>query len=348
MIVAEIYNGEGLGNQLARYITTRVIATDNGYDFGFQNIKKFKGLDFFDLNFGHSVSGGCNTDEKISDKLPEEIKYYYLEKKIVHPENGTDIRLFDIDLTRVKDNTKIEGVMQDEQYMIHRKDEIREWLKVKNEFECYEYSDDNICVINFRGGEYTRHKELYLEKKYWENSVKNMLKINKNFRFVVITDDVFAAKKFFRDYEVLHFNIAKDYVIIKNAKYLILSNSSFAWFPAWLNENLKFCIAPKYWARHNISDGYWALGYNITTGWMYQDKNGNLSDYDTCKKEFNEYIIKNKHLFDGSISYSPTNRKKIYLYLKNELTPKWLKKIVKNILTFFQNLSMRLKNYDKK
>ena len=83
--------------------------------------------------------------------------------------------------------------------------------------------------------------------------------------------------------------IEGDYRSLNNAKYLILSNSSFAWFPAWLNANLKYCIAPKYWARHNVSDGYWACGYNITKGWMYQDRESKLSDYDTCVRELAEY-----------------------------------------------------------
>ena len=36
MIVTEIYKGQGLGNQLWCYITTRVMAKDKGYNFGIQ------------------------------------------------------------------------------------------------------------------------------------------------------------------------------------------------------------------------------------------------------------------------------------------------------------------------
>jgi len=216
---------------------------------------------------------------------------------IFHPENGSNITIYDPKLVNVSDGTKIDGLMQDEQYIAHRKDEIKTWLKIKPEYECYEYSDDNTCVINFRGGEYTRHPEFFLHKKYWHDAVKHMLTINKNFRFIVITDDVFTAKKFFPDYAVFHFSIGKDYSIIKNAHYLILSNSTFAWFPAWTSEVLKFCIAPKYFARHNISDGYWSLGYNITTGWNYMDREGKLSDYNTCIVELKEYEKNNEKYF---------------------------------------------------
>jgi len=320
MIVTEMYKGQGLGNQLACYVTTRVIAKDKGYGFGIMHPEKFKGIDFLNLDFGKKVIGGKGPEGGPPKKLPLGISYYYNEKKITHPVNGSDIRLYDKELANVLPNTKIDGMMQDEKYFEHRKIEIREWLKIKKEYEFYDYSDDNICIINFRGGEYVRHENLFLNKNYWVNATNNMLKINKNFKFVVITDDVFTAKKFFPNYDVFHFDIAKDYVIIKNAHYLILSNSSFAWFPAWLSENLKYCIAPKYWARHNISDGYWSCGYNITKGWVYQGRDGKLSNYKTCLKEFEEYQKNHSDYFDTKNNQiKQFNKKNIFLFLKKKI-----------------------------
>ncbi len=296
-IITEMYNGQGLGNQIFCYVTTRVIATDKGYDFGIMSPEKFKGSSYFDLDFGCKVTGGKGPEGEPPTQLPEGILNYYREQQIIHPVDGSDIRLYDKNLVDIFPNTKIDGLMQDEKYIEHRKNEIKEWLKVKEEYECYDYSSDDVCIINFRGGEYARHKELYLRKQYWDDAVENMRKINPNFKFVVITDDTYEAKKFFPKYEVFHFNIGKDYAIVKNAHYLILSNSSFAWFPAWLSEKLKYCIAPKYWARYNTSDGYWNCGYNITKGWMYQDRDGKLSDYDTCVREFEAYQASHPEYF---------------------------------------------------
>ena len=311
MIVTELYKGQGLGNQLACYVTTRVIALDKGYDFGIHHPERFKGADFMQLYFGQKVSGGKTKDGGPAEILPDGIRNYYVERKYLHPTNDADIRIYDKDLVEVLDSTKVDGLMQDEQYFIHRKEEIREWLKVKPQYECFDYADENTCVINFRGGEYSRHPEFYLTKKYWEDATAHMLTVNKNFRFIVITDDVFSAKKFFPEYNVFHFSIGKDYSIIKNAYYLILSNSSFAIFPAWLNENLKYCIAPKYFARHNISDGYWSLGYNMIKGWNYMDKDGVVSNYEACRDEFNEYI-------QAHPEYFPTPKiKKNFLVISN-------------------------------
>ena len=297
MIVTEIYNGQGFGNQLWCYVVTRVIARDRNYEFGIKSPEKIKGVDFMNLDFGKAVIGGIGPEGGPPRSLPEGIKYYYNEKEIVHPLNGVDIRMHDKNLLSIRDNTKIDGIMQDEQYIIHRKNEIRDWLRVKKEYECYDYSNDNICVINFRGGEYMAIKNVFLTQKYWDDAMEHMLKINKNFKFVVITDDVVTARRFFPKFDVFHFSISKDYIIIKNAKYLILSNSSFAFFPAWLNENLKFCIAPKYWSQYNTSDGFWGCSYNITKDWMYLDRNGKLNDYDKCIREQREYIDKHREYY---------------------------------------------------
>jgi hypothetical protein len=297
MITTELYKGQGLGNQLACYITTRVLALDKGYDFGIESPHRFKGTHFMSLDFGLPVRGGKGPEGGPPLILPHTIKHYYRERKILHPVNGSDIRLYDKYLRNIPDHTKIDGLMQGEGYFAHRKDEIREWLKVSDAYDCYDYTDDNTCVINFRGGEYARHPEFFLRKEYWENAIAHMRGINPHFRFIVITDDVLTAKTFFPDFDVFHFSIGKDYSIIKNAHYLILSNSSFAWFPAWLSTSLKYCLAPKYWARHNISDGYWSLGQNITKGWNYMDRDGIVADYNACMKEWNEYKEHHKEYF---------------------------------------------------
>lgn len=297
MIVTEIFTGQGLGNQLACYITTRVIAADRGFDFGIQSPENFKCLDFMDLDFGKPVHGGDGPPGGPPDHLPDGITHYYKERLIRHPVTNADISTRDPELVAVPDNTKIDGVMQGEEYVGHRKEEIRQWLAVRPEYECYDYSADDICVINFRGGEYRFIQNVFLPQQYWDNAVAHMRSINPRMRFVVITHDVKTAKKFFPKFQVYDLGIAKDYTAIKNAHYLILANTSFAWFPAWLSERLKFCIAPKYWWAHNISDGYWACNYNITSSWLYLDRDGHFSDYDTCRRERDAYVAAHAELY---------------------------------------------------
>lgn len=289
MIVTEIYNGQGLGNQLWCYVVTRTIAEDHGYDFGIMHPEKFKCLDFLDLNFGKNVNGGAGPEGGPALTLPDGITHYYREKEIRHKKTGADIRTYDSDLINIKDGTKIDGVMQDEKYILHQKDKIRKWLAVIPERNRTDYSDKNICIINFRGGEYVGIREVFLPQKYWDDAINHMRLINPNMEFVVVTDDIATAKRFFPKFKISHDSIGSDYSIINNAYYLILSNSSFAFFPAWLNEKAKLILAPKYWSQYNTSDGYWGCGYNITKDWIYLDRSGKKHSYDECVKDLEEY-----------------------------------------------------------
>ena len=93
-------------------------------------------------------------------------------------------------------------------------------------------------------------------------------------KFEVHTDDPETARQFF-DFPIIS-NIGINWRTIRYAKHLIISNSSFAWFPTWLNTDLKQMIAPLHWGRHNT--GEWFLKQNKTKSFTYQDKQGNLCD----------------------------------------------------------------------
>lgn len=345
MLVTEIYKGQGLGNQLWCYVVTRCIALKNNYHFGIQSPQNFKCKEFMDLDFGAPVVGGKGPEGGPPLELPNEITHYYRERIIRHPISGADISAYDEDLINIPDNTKVDGNMQDENYILGYKKEIRRWLKVKESFDCNEFASDDICIINFRGGEYCHIKDVFLPQKYWNDAVEYMLSVNPSFKFIVITDDVITAKKFFPKFSVNHYSIGKDYSIIKNAHYLIIANTSFAWFPSWLNENVKLCIAPKYWWAHNISDGYWACDSNITRDWLYLDRNGIFHNYDQCVTELRQY--KNQH----ANLYSPEKIKKNFLVISsfnNNLS--WVSKRTQNYIIYdrsIENIKQRGVDYSK-
>jgi hypothetical protein len=308
MIVTEIYNGQGHGNQLFCYVTTRCIALDRGLPFGIMHPERMKSANFMNLDFGLPVTGGSTPREGAEPSvLPDGITHYYVERKI--DIDAVDVRPYDEHLPLVPDNSKIDGLMQDVRYFAHRKDEVREWLRVRPEFECLDYASDDICVIYLRGGEISRYKSVFLRKQYWDDAIANMRKINPDFRFVVVTDDDTTAKEMLPGIEILRFGVEKDYAILNSAHYVITANSSFGIFPLWLNERLKVVIAPKYWAAHNESDGYWSLAQNIVPGWTYQDRDSNLSDSETCRKELAEYTAAHPERFVETAAVPPTKKR---------------------------------------
>src|SRR3990167_10365167 len=224
MICGILHTGSGLGNMLHRIVATKVLALDKGYEWGMINTQNFKGSSFMNLD--------------LKEFAPRNVPNYFNEKKVV--ENGVDIRGYDPDFNFIEDGTIIDGEFQDERYFGHRMKEIDEWLKV----EPLNIPDD-VCVIGFRGGEFSVFPDLFLTKEYWEEAKVLMLRKNINMKFEVHTDDEILAKQFFPDYKIIH-DIGINWRSIRFAKYAIIANSSFYILPRLLNSG--YTIAPHFWA----------------------------------------------------------------------------------------------------
>lgn len=298
MIGTEFIDGQGLGNQLFCYVTARAIALENGYEFGTAGQERFavnihsdRGMYFMDADLGHAIS---QEEKKQFDVYHDVETRLYIGNSKHDLTHGCYVAGADPEIHKVKDNTLLYGNMQDESYFIKYLPQIRQWLKVKPEYDSYEYSRENLCVINMRGGEYTGSPELLINRKYWLNGMEEMRKIRPDMEFVIITDDVETAQKMLPGIEAHHFDIGKDYVTLKNAYYLLLSNSSFACLPAHTSEKLQFAIAPKYWARHNVSDGYWASEQNIYSLFHYMDRKGRMFTAEECRRELAAYKKRSK------------------------------------------------------
>ena len=274
MICTELYNGQGLGNQLWLYAVTRTKALDLGVDFGIMNPEKFKGLHFLDLDFGRQVFGGSGPEGGPPLLLPDQLHGYYREPMVRHPRTGQDISAVDPNFYSILPSTKIDGNFQSLIYIKHRKSEISKWF-MPLEFESEEESSHYECIINFRGGEYRHMKDVFLPKSYWSNARKMMLAVEPRITFKVVTDDPKLASRFFPKSEIQIQDMSRDYIDILKARYIILSNSSFGWFPAWTNEFSALTIAPKYWWGFNI-DEYWSTSSILTSEFKYLDKHGTL------------------------------------------------------------------------
>jgi hypothetical protein len=208
-----------------------------------------------------------------------------------------DKRIYDIEDNTIMlgDNGAFGGLFQSEDYIIDRRSDVLEWFSINDEYK-KKYDDqlskmdisldDNLCVINFRGGEYIYLPLVLARREYWRDAINNMLEINPNMKFLIVTDDITNAKSFMPfEIPAIHVDVGFDFYVVNQSKWLIISNSSFGWWAAWLNTKCEKTIAPKYWSRHNVSNGYWATGDSYTRGFVYMDREGQLFDYDTCRNE---------------------------------------------------------------
>ncbi len=297
--------GQGLGNQLFVYVTARAIAMEKGCEFGIcnpgqfgNNIHSSKGMYFMDIDFGREIAAKDKENMHIWNDDDTRI---YLGTSKADMERGIYISGSDESIHDVEDNTLLYGNLQAESYFIKYKDKIKDWLKVKPEYDSKEYTKDNLCILNMRGGEYSSSPELLIGRKYWLKAMARMKQIRPDMEFMIVTDDVETAGKVLPEVEAHHFDMGKDYVTVKNARYLIASNSSFAVLAALTSDELIYAIAPKYWARHNVSNGYWASEQNIYSIFQYMDRKGRLFTADECRAEL-ENFKKTSNIYENKAS----------------------------------------------
>lgn len=294
MIVTELYDGQGLGNQLWCYAVTRVIAENNNYEYGISGVNKFKGREFISIDFGKTVIGGYGPEGGPPTQLPDSILHYYKEKMQWHPQyRNIDITGKDHEMMNILDNTKIDGCMQAYSYIKNEKQKIKSWFSIDTPDEYNAFINDNICIIHIRGGDVRNHHTM-VGQKYYIDAINYFKNKNPNMEFYAITDDPHAANSILPGIKIIgsstmnlqdsvkashHIGgpVSIDFNIILKCKNVIIPASSFSWWAAWLNDDEKTVIAPKYWAAFNINAGFWSCSDMKVDNWTYLDKNGVVS-----------------------------------------------------------------------
>lgn len=130
-------------------------------------------------------------------------------------------------------------------------------LQVIKQMQSYK----NSVVVNVRLGDYLDKKNqnnLYLCKpEFYNEAIKEFEKLP-DVHFFVFSDDINSAKtllKFTKPHTYVDVNPLPqahlNLILSSSAKHNLVSNSTFAWWAAYMNENKdKIIIAPKYWIRN--------------------------------------------------------------------------------------------------
>lgn len=218
----------GLGNHLFQYALCRLIAEKNGYNFYIPHnnyiVKCFKDVDL-------GIKDG-------------EIIYNYIETQ----NQQYDEQIFDI-----PDFTNLQGFFQTEKYFSGVESTIKKWFKVESSTEVdkilQKYPTEDYCYIHVRGGDYIINNT-QLDKDYYSRAMEMVRIKNKNIKFVIITDDINFSYSLFPDVDILANDVITDFKCLYFSKYMILSNSSFSWWAAWLTDKV-ISIAPNKWLNYN-------------------------------------------------------------------------------------------------
>ena len=308
MLAASIHEHAGLGNQIWRYVCCRVFAEHHGYEWGVSH-PGWRGP-FLNMDWGKEVN--LNVEEDSDFSMVEGFKHYYKEKWVHHAKAPGEIGDPDNKFLELPDNCYINGNFQRMSYVEDRRDDICDWLTYDNKVT--DYSSENICVIQLRGGDYTTGHSM-LPAIYYKMAMQRMKENNPNVEFVVVTDDPKTAGQMLPGVPVVGSAVSEekdqyqrniswytypggpvgiDYSILNTAKYAIISASTFAFWPIWTNMQLHAVIAPKYWFDWSRSDGWWRPKDGIVDdeSWLYLDMQGDLYESKTCIEHAKNYYAK--------------------------------------------------------
>ncbi len=163
------------------------------------------------------------------------------------------------DLFDQNDRTCFNGFFQTHKYFEGWEKNVKEWFAID---KLVDFNLGNTCLIHFRGNDYVGGWN-YLPMSYYEEAMQKVRELNPLVEFKVVTDDVTAAKTFFPELEIISTTSVDDFRRLTSSNYLILNNSSFSWWAAYLNDKAKIRVAPSRWFNYQRNYDKAGLGKTV-------------------------------------------------------------------------------------
>jgi hypothetical protein len=241
-----------LGNQLFQFAALRGIAANRGYTWQMPPEDSTRVHDYaiqrlFSLNSITELNVGYSPFET------------YLPVN-GDGENSTDYHFDSNFFNNCPDNVNINGFFQSEKYFKHISSKLKADLQFKQNFidleiEKLSQFDYDFIALHIRRGDYLHFPEHHpvLDTSYYIEALADC----PDLPIVVFTNDKdWVLKSKFLDkfnYIVSDFSdYGHDLYLMTKAKKVIIANSSFSWWGAWLSDATEI-FAPKKWFGPKLS-----------------------------------------------------------------------------------------------
>ena len=263
MVIVNIKGG--LGNQMFCYAFAKALSIE------LDDIK----IDNFSFFKKSKIHGGYQLDKLniiINSATIEQIKLLrgsnFFNKKvniIKHKHLVIPYLNFNENLLKLKGDLYLDGYFQSEKYFSNIRSELIKDFKVKNQItESAQKIKQQInrakktCSIHIRRGDYLDQKNssIYtlVDVNYYNNAIKIITEKEPETCFFIFSDDIEWVKKNVKPINCFYIeknserNPCEDMHLMSLCKNNIISNSTFGWWGAWLNQNQnKKIIIPKRW-----------------------------------------------------------------------------------------------------
>lgn len=179
-----------------------------------------------------------------------------------------DMRLFYPELSN---HCTYKGFFQNEQYFAHAATFIKAVFQLQPQWKTafekvkFQYDFDNSIVVHARlrdyitwGNDELGGMDLSLPTSYYINAM-TQLGATTNTPVILISDDEAYAQErlsFLKNLVVFSHGSQLSFQAMLEAKRLVISNSTFAWWAAWLNPHQPQVIAPQHWLGFKIGKEY--------------------------------------------------------------------------------------------
>lgn len=262
----------GLGNQLFQYALYRQFQ-ENGQQAYLDTSWYYrnKGVDRkYQLNLFQTKVLECsekqkyqfaNNDKNIMGRLYHKI-FGKKQSHIIESESGK----FNPAILQLKD-AYLDGYWQRKGYFENISELLREELVLtepltgENRKMLVKIENTNSVAIHVRRGDYLKVQDMYggiCTEKYYDDSMDYMRQHIENVHFFVFSDDMNWCRNFFEEKEnVIFVDIngenkgSFDLFLMSKCQNMIMANSSFSWWAAWLNKyDDKIIIAPDRWNNY--------------------------------------------------------------------------------------------------
>lgn len=241
-----------LGNQLFQYVYLLYLKSKNpGKTIFFTNPHHAYLTKYFDLGTYHNLTLSSKYYSLLTRSIPRLLKY-----EDVFIESWPQPRE-----RKIKNGTVINGYFQTDWYMDQMP--VKPVIKLKQPFiqafqEQYGevFNKHKTLVVHIRRTDYLSYgkRDISLPMDYFKRQLDS-IENPEQYQIFFVSDDMEAVKTYFPQKANYHFSSNSeiiDFQLIMNADVTIISNSTFAWWAAYLSPKQNQVIAPKNWIGFRI------------------------------------------------------------------------------------------------
>lgn len=241
-----------LGNQLFQYYFLLYLKTQNkNLIYFFPNPHHASLAKYFDLGTYHNLTLGSKLYSGFTRILPKIFSF-----RQVYVQNFFSPKEF-----TPKNFTMYNGYFQSDFYLKHLPESCRPVIRAefKKQFEEQFgaiFRNEKTVVVHIRRTDYLSYgkRDISLPIEYFQRQLNSIEDLD-NYRVFFVSDDMPFVKNAFPEKPNFVFSANSeiiDFQLILNADIAIISNSTFAWWAAYLCEKNNRVLAPKNWFGFRI------------------------------------------------------------------------------------------------